>query len=133
MSETITGHCNCGSITVTIPKADSMVLCHCTSCRRSGGSLTSSNLVTNPKDMKLTGPSPGKYVAKGSSGNDTERYFCSDCGSPLWTAVADPNIVFVKGGLFDPGCVPRPATHLFGKNMEDWEIVHEGAERMEEQ
>ncbi|OCF42499.1 hypothetical protein I317_03615 [Kwoniella heveanensis CBS 569] len=130
---TVTGACNCGAFSLTIPQQTGMALCHCISCRKSGGSVSSANFSINPKDMKCDGPEPSKYVAKGSSGNDVTRAFCGTCGSNLWTAVADPNLIFVKAGLFPPGSVPSPNTHLFAKNMEDWEIVHEGAERIETQ
>ncbi|WVF66762.1 hypothetical protein IAT40_001504 [Kwoniella sp. CBS 6097] len=132
-SNTITGSCNCGAISLTVPRPSEMALCHCTSCRKSGGSVSSANFSLNPKDMQYEGPEPSKYVAKGSSGNDVTRVFCGTCGSNLWTAVADPNLIFVKAGLFAPGSVPAPTIHLFAKNMEDWEIVHEGAERIETQ
>ncbi|WVW81176.1 hypothetical protein I302_103167 [Kwoniella bestiolae CBS 10118] len=135
MSETttsITGSCNCGSISITIPKPNSMVLCHCTSCRKSGGSVASSNFPLATKDLSVQG-SPKQYKSKGSSGGEVTRNFCGDCGCPLWTAVADPSKVFVKGGLFDPHTIPEPSAHLFAKNMEDWEVVQEGAERLETQ
>ncbi|WVQ94376.1 hypothetical protein IAU59_001455 [Kwoniella sp. CBS 9459] len=132
-NDTIKGVCNCGAISLTIPQQTEMALCHCTSCRKSGGSMSSANFKINPKDMKYEGPEPSKYVAKGSSGNDVTRVFCGTCGSNLWTAVADPSLIFVKSGLFAPGTVPTPTAHLFAKNMEDWEVVHEGAERIDSQ
>ncbi|WWC90294.1 uncharacterized protein L201_005227 [Kwoniella dendrophila CBS 6074] len=134
MSEnTITGSCNCEFIKITIPKPESLVLCHCINCRKSGGSLTSANFPTNPKDMKVQGSELKQYQNKGTSGNSVTRNFCGNCGSPLWTAISDPNTVFVKGGLFEPHSIPAPSAHLFAKNMEDWEVVHEGASRLEEQ
>ncbi|KAK6904613.1 hypothetical protein I203_105429 [Kwoniella mangroviensis CBS 8507] len=130
---TITGSCNCGSIKITIPRSDQMVLCHCTSCRKSGGSMASSNFSIPTKDLIVEGSEPKQYKNKGTSGGEVTRNFCGECGPPLWTAVADPSSVFVKGGLFDPHTVPQPNAHLFGEEMEDWEIVQEGAERLETQ
>ncbi|WRT63119.1 uncharacterized protein IL334_000022 [Kwoniella shivajii] len=130
---TISGSCNCGSIKVTIPKPDGTVLCHCTSCRKSGGSLASANFALKRTDMEVTGNGKKEFTQKGSSGNDVTRHFCGLCGTPLWTSVADPNAVFVKGGLFETHSIPSPVSHLFAKNMEDWEVVHEGAERVETQ
>nr|XP_018266058.1 uncharacterized protein I303_00027 [Kwoniella dejecticola CBS 10117]OBR88216.1 hypothetical protein I303_00027 [Kwoniella dejecticola CBS 10117] len=93
---------------------------------------TSGNFSLSPKEMQLEGV-PSQYKNPGSSGNEVTRHFCGNCGSPIYTAVADPNIVFVKAGLFDPHTIPAPSAHLFARNMEDWEIVHDGASRLEEQ
>ncbi|WWC67401.1 uncharacterized protein I206_101309 [Kwoniella pini CBS 10737] len=132
MSDTITGSCNCGSITVTIPKPEGVVLCHCINCRKSSGSLTSGNFSTPTKDVQVKGE-PSQYKNPGTSGNEVTRKFCGNCGSPILTVIADPSVVFVKAGLFDPHTVPAPSAHLFARNMEDWEIIHEGASRLEEQ
>ncbi|KAI9633294.1 Mss4-like protein [Dioszegia hungarica] len=128
----LSGHCNCGAIKVTIPGDSIQGLCHCTSCRRSSGSICSGNFVVQKKDLQIAGE-PKVYTAKGSSGNDTYRYFCGTCGSAIYTGLeaGDPN--FVKTGLFNPGDVPAPKMELFCRNMESWEKVHEGAERKEEQ
>ncbi|KAK8844829.1 hypothetical protein IAR55_006679 [Kwoniella newhampshirensis] len=129
---TISGSCNCGAIKVTIPRPQNSVLCHCTSCRKSGGTIYSTNLVTDPKDLNVEG-APSQYRATGFSGHDVVRNFCGKCGSPVFTTIADPSQVFVKAGLFEPGQIPKAAAELFSKNMEEWESVHEGAARVENQ
>jgi hypothetical protein len=53
--------------------------------------------------------------------------------SALYTQTHDKSPVFVKTGLFPPGSVPAPAMELFCRNLEEWEGVHEGAKRLEEQ
>ncbi|TNY23603.1 Mss4-like protein [Rhodotorula diobovata] len=78
-----TGQCNCGSVKVDIPDMpDSSVLCHCLSCRASGGTAFSTNLVVKKEDLTIYGEEHTKVYRdhKTDSGNVAARRFCANCG-----------------------------------------------------
>jgi hypothetical protein len=54
--------------------------------------------------------SPGKY-----------RYFCSACGSPVFSArTALPDVVRVRAGLLDDPLPVRPGSHAFVGSKCNW-------------
>ncbi|KAL7420430.1 hypothetical protein Q5752_005401 [Cryptotrichosporon argae] len=123
------GSCNCGAVAVKLDKVpDRSVLCHCTSCRQSGGGIGSVNLVVDLADVALSG-APKTFTAKGDSGHDVVRHFCGACGSPVYTVatVLGDSPVWLKSGLFPPGSVPKPAAELFTRSLESWESLAAGA------
>jgi hypothetical protein len=124
MADPVKGACNCGTITISVPKASFpsyCVLCHCINCRTSSCSLYVSpyfpilsrnhkkltvnrfsiNLVTPVKDVTITG-TPKVFADKDSeSGNTVHRHFCGDCGTAIMSVVKEnPETAYVKGGPF---------------------------------
>jgi hypothetical protein len=95
----LSGHCLCGDVTYTVD-ADPLIVGydHCDDCQRQSGS-TYSLVVVVPKDkLKISGKT-GDYAAKGSSGKDVHRIFCTRCGSPIaHDPDAAPEIIALKGG-----------------------------------
>ncbi|PVH93142.1 hypothetical protein DM02DRAFT_634812 [Periconia macrospinosa] len=65
------------------------------------------NLLIPTTNVRIKGIiSPKVYSTKAASGNTSNRHFCPECGSlvtasPIFTTVTEnPDITFVKGGLF---------------------------------
>ncbi|ORY26953.1 Mss4-like protein [Naematelia encephala] len=128
----ITGQCACGDIKVEIPRPTEMCFCHCTQCRRTGGAVASANFVVPTEKVILSGHTPKTFHDTGTSGKPVIRYFCHKCGSPIYAnAEAVPGVLFVRSGLFDPGQIPKPTSHLFTKNFESWETAFPGAATQE--
>ncbi|KAE9379161.1 hypothetical protein N431DRAFT_397262 [Stipitochalara longipes BDJ] len=127
----IQGACNCGRITVSLPRSSlptASSLCHCLNCRASGGSLFAVNLPTPTKDITIEGQ-PKIHSDIAMSGNTADRHFCSDCGSPIMTIIRQrPEISVLKGGLFAKFGVdlPPPGREQFWRRAEKWEKPHEG-------
>ena len=84
-----TGQCLCGAIQYELQNPPAMSgVCHCKNCQRQAGSAFStlagvakSDFVLKSGEMKLYSDSDT------DSGNTVERYFCGDCGSPIYSAV----------------------------------------------
>lgn len=84
-SEGISGHCLCGSITVTIKDPELFSkprghLCHCANCRKVAGSYVASNLLieTDKVEIKDRDGTKKTYEDKETlSGNSVFRSFCS--------------------------------------------------------
>lgn len=100
------GTCLCGAVQYDVGGSlASVVLCHCTQCRRgNGGAFNVGVLVSSDQvvfrsraTLKEYESSPGKL-----------RAFCGDCGSPVYSRRPDtPGILRLRGGLIID--LPAPA------------------------
>jgi hypothetical protein len=81
MSETEVHHggCLCGTLRYEISgPALQTTLCHCEDCRRASGAPAVAWTFFPPDVLRWTRGTPRKITFAGR-----ERWFCSDCGSPL--------------------------------------------------
>lgn len=95
---TLTGHCLCGAVTVSMePAKPELNACHCGMCRRWTGGVFI-EIDARPGTLKAEGP-----VRSLRSSDWAERTSCATCGSPLWYRLTDPKADFhaVSAGLFD--------------------------------
>ncbi|KAF2801923.1 uncharacterized protein BDZ99DRAFT_552187 [Mytilinidion resinicola] len=119
----IQGHCNCGSVRVTLPdQPASSLICFCLNFRRAGGVLASLNY-TLAKSTAIV--SDSKSVLKRyhdsntDSGNTIIRNFCGNCGSSVMTEVPlHPEALIVKASLFDH--IAPPNQEAFAEKKMDW-------------
>ncbi|EEA27339.1 hypothetical protein TMatcc_004373 [Talaromyces marneffei ATCC 18224] len=121
---TVEGHCNCGSIRVTLNEVpESCILCYCDNCRRSGG-LSSMNFLLNASTIVVHDPDNvlRKYTDKNTTtGGVIERRFCGTCGSPILSLdLADPGTVFLKASLLDIEDTPQPRKENFPHKKPQW-------------
>jgi hypothetical protein len=120
------GGCHCGAIRYSLagePKHSAV--CHCESCRRTTGALTTawagypaSALTVDKGEPRSYGSSPGVV-----------RQFCGDCGTSLFyfNEPAMPGVVDVlTTTLDDPEAVP-PGLHVQMADALGWEA---GLERL---
>jgi hypothetical protein len=100
-SGTITGHCLCRAVTITVAgQHDPRVgACHCRMCQRWSGGLFLC-FTADPSAVTVTGP-----VTRYRSSSFAERAFCPRCGSHLWFNDVDadgrPQSFELMPGLFD--------------------------------
>ncbi|ORY26963.1 Mss4-like protein [Naematelia encephala] len=135
MSETLSGSCLCGgvSVSIPIPPDDSMGVCHCTDCRKSTGTVAGYFLRVSTESFHLDGKEHVKeFTVKADTGNIYRRFFCRDCGSRLWDRDSKETD-YVCAGLFPPGTLPKPTYEQFVRHLEKWEKTHEGAKLVQVQ
>ncbi|QQK47599.1 Glutathione-dependent formaldehyde-activating, GFA [Penicillium digitatum] len=123
------GHCNCESILITLlQQPPSSVICHCDCCKRAGGGPFSVNYIVDEAELTIDDPHAILKLyddKKSISGNVVKRYFCSSCGSPVFTKTPKaPGKVFLKAALFDS--VAHPKTEVFTKKQYQWVTVENG-------
>jgi hypothetical protein len=99
-----TGRCLCGDVQYEIDGAISPIwLCHCSKCRRANGSAFHAGAICKPEQLRwISGEDSIREY------EDTPTYkvrFCSRCGSPVPSHLAQYGFVFLHvGGLDgDPG------------------------------
>jgi hypothetical protein len=127
----LSGHCLCGAVTY---RADAdpvaQAVCHCTDCQRQTGTAYSV-IVGVPRDaLHVDGDTLASFTT--NDGN-TERNFCSACGSPLFSlsAVA-PQLAFIKAGTLDDASWLEPAVEVWTRSAQPWTPHFESAARLEQ-
>ena len=106
MSEAITGGCLCGNIRYTVSAPiEKIIACHCTHCQKASGTGASHNAVVPSSAVVFTAGKPRLFADMAQSGNILNRYFCADCGSPIYSQRAKaPEMMVLKVGTLDaPG------------------------------
>jgi hypothetical protein len=99
------GSCLCGGIrfSIALPVKE-LRACHCRNCQKASGAGGSVNAVVPASAFRITNGAPKRYSARADSGRLLHRYFCGDCGSPVYSQRdATPETVVVRAGLFDGG------------------------------
>ncbi|KAH9830091.1 Mss4-like protein [Rhodofomes roseus] len=123
----IEGSCNCGAIKVRViggfgenAKAG---ICHCKTCQLLSGSLFSYLGFVSRENLKILQGEPKGYkqpAEAARSGKEVIRYFCGDCGTPLWAAAESaPETYSIKLAMF--GNSLPPAMEIFWKHAHDWQ------------
>jgi hypothetical protein len=127
--EIVSGGCLCGAIRFEIDRAGvvSASHCHCTDCQKSTGSAFASFAIVGEAALSATGGEPRGFRVEGKSGKGVTRYFCPECGSPLWSEVElMPGFRFVKAGSLDDASWLEPASVFWGDSAQPWAPPIEG-------
>ncbi|EMC95080.1 hypothetical protein BAUCODRAFT_35068 [Baudoinia panamericana UAMH 10762] len=132
-TDSISGSCLCGSITVTLnekglfdkPRGH---LCHCANCRKVAGSYVASNMLMDEDKVKIDDRDGTlkTYEDKHTlSGNPVYRSFCGVDGNPVQSKTAlYPGKVVIKMGMFPR--IPQPEAEGFGSHKHPWQGQHDG-------
>lgn len=125
----ITGQCLCGAIKYEIQSPPAMTgVCHCKNCQRQAGSAFST-LASVPKtEFAFTAGEPKLFEDRDTnSGNPVQRYFCGNCGSPIYSAIeAQPDTLILKTGTLDDTSGFKPMFHAWCDSKQDWVTLEEG-------
>lgn len=126
---TMTGRCLCGAIRYEIDNAPALTgVCHCRNCQRQAGSAFSTLGGVPAAEFHLTAGKPRLYEDRDTdSGNVVGRYFCGDCGSPIYSALpTQPDTLFLKTGTLDDTQFFRPQFHVWCDSKQSWVSLEEG-------
>ena len=130
----ITGRCLCGAVTYSVD-AEPVVqgVCHCTDCQRQTGNPFSVIVGVPSGAFIVEGSTLASFVTTGEDhGGDTERHFCSACGSPVFSdAAVMPELTFVKAGSLDDASWLEPAAEVWTSSAQPWTPRFEKTQRLE--
>jgi hypothetical protein len=132
MTIPLTGGCLCGAIryAITAPVA-SLRACHCTHCQKNTGTGASVNAVVAGPAFSITQGAPKRFTTKADSGRTLFRYFCGDCGSPLYAhREASPERIVVKAGTLDDTSGLKIASHIWTRSARPWSYIDPAAEQV---
>lgn len=125
MPAPLTGGCLCGAIryTISVPVTE-LRACHCTSCQKASGAAGSVNAVVPSSAFHITQGTPKRYSGVADSGRTLHRYFCGDCGSPIYSQRATtPDIVVVRAGTLDNAGDMKITANIWTKSARPWAYI----------
>jgi hypothetical protein len=116
----LSGSCLCGKVKYEIEGEPRwMYNCHCGKCRAATGASYATNLIVDADRFRIVA---GKDSLSGfESSPEKFRYFCSGCGSPIYShGQKTKQVVSVRSGTLkqDPGL--RPAYQAFAASKAAW-------------
>ncbi len=117
MTETRTGSCHCGAITVTVPiDAAGVIACHCDDCQKLHGNYFA--MIAAPEAaVVLTGEAQHRWYV---SSEKARRSFCAVCGSRVFKSANGSGRLLVSVGLFGPETGLRIRKQVFESAKPDW-------------
>jgi hypothetical protein len=122
----VEGGCLCGAVRYRLgAKPLAMYYCHCSQCRRASGSSFATNLLVRTEALELTAGE--SLLAAYESSPGKRRFFCSRCGSPLFSAAAaTPQIRSLRAGTLDGDPGARPSVHIHAASKAPWTELTDG-------
>ncbi|MBV8978050.1 MAG: GFA family protein [Alphaproteobacteria bacterium] len=108
------GGCACKNVRYTVSAEPVATMnCHCRACQYASGGAYTTAVVVPRGSLTIAKGTPKGYASKGDSGAMVTRYFCPDCGSPIYSDPAgapfevlkaasldDPSTLVVGGALY---------------------------------
>lgn len=132
MTTPLTGGCLCGAIrySVSAPVTD-LRACHCTHCQKGSGTGAAVNAVVLSKDFTLVKGTLKCFGTMADSGRTLMRYFCGDCGSPIYSQRANaPERVIVRAGTFDDSSAMKITTTIWTSSARPWSYIDPATQQL---
>ena len=114
----LTGGCLCGAVRYQVEAlaGDVADYCHCGQCRKASGAPVTAWIQVAPARYAVTA---GQAKAFRSS-NRATRWFCGDCGSPLYMTDDEGRSVGVTLGTLDGPSAVTPTVHGWASAQVEW-------------
>jgi len=128
MDTIVTGGCLCGAVRYqSRGEVGTAGFCHCTDCRRISGSAFGVSVRLAASGFQITSGQPKAFTKFSDSGQLVTRYFCPDCGAPLYTASPrHPDIYFIKAGSLDDPSLVKPDREAWTRSRVPWSAIPSG-------
>jgi hypothetical protein len=128
---TLNGSCLCGAIRFSIDApVTELRACHCVNCQKVSGGAGTVNAMLPASALRITQGTPKKYSAVADSGRLLHRYFCGDCGSPIYSQRdLTPETLTVRAGLFDDPPEQKITFHIWTASARPWDRIDPAAKQ----
>jgi hypothetical protein len=125
MPEPISGGCLCGKIRYSVSQPlQNVIACHCTHCQKASGAGASHNALVAKSAVTFTSGQPKLFADTAQSGNVLKRYFCGDCGSPIYSQRANaPEMMVLKVGTLDAAGDMKLAMNIWTNSARPWMYI----------
>ena len=125
------GSCLCGNV---IYRIDGEIIginyCHCKKCQKASGSAFATSAAIKAEGFNLI--SGNEYLAYFESSKNKKRYFCQNCGSPIYSQRKAESTIYLRLGTLDDDPIKRPEVHLYTKEKACWHEITDGATKLKE-
>lgn len=130
MSALLVGGCLCGAIRYTVSEpVTALRACHCTHCQKASGTYAAVNFVLPREKFALTQGTPKRYATTPDRGGRLFRYFCGECGSPLYSHREDtPERIVVRAGTLDDSSGMRITANIWTRSARAWGHIDPGTD-----
>lgn len=120
----IQGGCACGEITYQAhTKPLAMFNCHCLDCQKASGGTFVSVALFKEHEINVSGK-PKFHRSVGDSGRWTERWFCPECGTPLFAkGEVAPGLMTIKPGSLNDASWFKPSMDTWAKHAPNWLVL----------
>ncbi|WP_084673921.1 GFA family protein [Methylobacterium sp. WSM2598] len=125
----IEGGCLCGAVRYRSEAEPAMqVICHCKTCQKNSGSAFSMNVAIPQDSLTTQGDALRSYIDhSGASGQPFYRYYCSSCGSHIYShGAAYGPVAFIKAGTLDDATWLAPSVHIWVAEKLPWVAIPDG-------
>lgn len=118
----LTGSCLCGAIRYEVSTPISELrACHCKDCQKASGTGGTVNAMIASSAIRITRGEPKRFTKVADSGRTLHRYFCGDCGSPLFSRrELTPENTSLRVGTLDNAPPAKIAAHIWTKSARPW-------------
>ena len=131
MTRPLTGSCLCGAIEYEIgANVTELRACHCTSCQKISGAGGTVNAVIPSGQFRITKGSPKRHTRTADSGRVLHRYFCGDCGSPIYSQRETmPEMIALRVGTLDNPGPMKLTAHIWTRSARPWSHIDPAAKQ----
>jgi len=121
----LTGGCLCGAIRYGISiSLTELRACHCRDCQKASGAHGAVVAIVPRDKLKLEKGTPKTFKGKAASGRTLFRYFCGECGSPLWSHRENtPEMLALRAGTLDDTDNMRITAHIWTRSARPWSYI----------
>ena len=119
------GSCLCGGVRYEYEgELGTAGYCHCEDCRRISGSAFGVSVRAVAERFRIVAGSPRAFTKTSDSGRPVTRFFCPDCGSPIYTQPPlHPETVFIKAGSLDDPALAVPDRQAWIVSRVTWAAI----------
>ncbi len=118
----IEGRCLCGNVGYTYSgQIEEVAYCHCSQCRKAQGAAFAINSPVDAEKVTFFGK---QYIKEYQSNHEKVRAFCTNCGSPIYSAKRSlPGVYRLRLGLTTTSFVCENRYHIFTESKADWHSI----------
>jgi hypothetical protein len=81
--------------------------------------------------FKITQGTPKRYAVKADSGRTLYRFFCADCGSPIYSQrETNPGMVTVRAGTLDNAGDMKITAHIWTRSARPWSHIDPASQQI---
>jgi hypothetical protein len=117
------GRCLCGAVSYTSDAEPvGAAVCHCRNCQRHSGTAFSFVVLVPAQSLAVTGDALASFAQAGDEHDEpTTRWFCTGCGSPLWSeSPLAPGMRLIRAGTLDDPSWLEPQYEVYTESRLPW-------------
>ncbi len=116
------GSCLCGEVRFSVdPPYPMLYQCHCSLCRKQGGSASNTGLIAASDRFRWLAGEP--MITQWTRSTGFRSWFCSRCGSPVPNPLRDTGYIWIPTGLLDGDEQLEIRAQLYVDSRAPWDEV----------